>query len=80
MIGAAVAAGAAADPYSLSLSGFVGAVLVGVAGARWLTNEVDKSLLKAAASQAAGAQGTADAAQRMAMASPAQALDIAKGL
>jgi len=45
-----------------------------------LTNEVDKSLLKAAASQAAGAQGTADAAQRMAMASPAQALDIAKGL
>ena len=40
-------------PPGLTLAGFVGAVLVGMGGARWLTNEVDKKLLRAAAVQAA---------------------------
>lgn len=65
----------------LSVSSLVGAVLVGVGGARWLTNEVDKSLLQAAATKAAVAQPAPPAvAQQMALASPAQVLDIANGL
>src|SRR3978361_2198112 len=41
-------AGAGAGPgAAVTLASFVGAMLVGVGGARWLTNEVDKRLLKA---------------------------------
>jgi hypothetical protein len=64
----------------LSLSALVGAVLIGVAGAKWLTNEVDKKLLKAAASAAAAGQPVPDAARRIAFASPVDALRIAKSL
>ncbi len=76
LIGGAAASGA--EPVMLSLSGFVGAVLVGVGGARWLTNEVDKSLLRAAASLAASAPGDAAKAARMMTASPAQALSLSR--
>ncbi|HLJ95079.1 MAG TPA: hypothetical protein VKU02_18025 [Gemmataceae bacterium] len=70
-----------AEGVSLSVTSLVGAVLVGVGGARWLTNEVDKSLLKAAATKAAVAQPAPLAvAQQLALASPSQALDIANGL
>jgi hypothetical protein len=58
----------------------VGAILVGVTGARWLTNEVDKKLLKAAASQAAGSTPSPAASRQTAMASPASALHIAKSM
>lgn len=64
----------------LSLASLVGAVLIGVAGSRWLTSEVDKSMLKAAASHAAGLPPSAAASQQIAMATPAQALNIAKGM
>jgi len=64
----------------LTLSGLVGAVMVGVGGARWLTNEADKKLLKAAASQAASAPATPGAAQSIALSSPSGALNIARGL
>jgi hypothetical protein len=64
----------------LSLAAFVGAILVGVTGARWLTNEVDKKLLKAAASQAAGSTPSPVASRQIAMASPASALQIAKSM
>jgi hypothetical protein len=33
----------------ITLAGLVGAVLVGIAGARWLTNEVEKKMLRALA-------------------------------
>jgi hypothetical protein len=66
-----------AGALGISLASLVGAVLVGVGGARWLTNEVDKNLLKAAASKAASSQADATAAQKIALASPVQALDIA---
>jgi hypothetical protein len=62
----------------LSLSSLVGAVLIGIGGARWLTDQVDKNLLKATAAKAAGSPGTATAAQQIAMASPSEALEIAK--
>lgn len=64
----------------LTLSSLVGAVLIGVGGARWLTSEVDKNLLKAAASKAASGPATPKAGQQIALASPIQAFEIAKNL
>jgi hypothetical protein len=64
----------------LTLSSLVGAVLIGISGARWLTNESDKSLLRTAASRAASAMPSAEAAAQMAIASPAQAVKIASEL
>ena len=61
----------------LSLSSVVGALLVGIGGARWLTNEVDKKLLRAAASKAASADPSDQKAFRISTATPAEALKIA---
>jgi hypothetical protein len=61
----------------LSLSAVVGGLLVGVGGARWLTNEVDKKLLRAAASKAASGQPNDQKAIRISAATPAEALRIA---
>ena len=61
----------------LTLSSMVGAILVGVSGARWLTNEVDKHLLKQAASSAAGTKGSETKAARIAQATPFEAMKIA---
>jgi uncharacterized membrane protein YeaQ/YmgE (transglycosylase-associated protein family) len=70
------------EPQAVSLtpSTLTGAILVGIAGAKWLTNEVDKNLLKAAASEAAKGQPSVEAAQDILIASPAQALNIAKNM
>jgi hypothetical protein len=62
----------------VSLASLVGAILIGVSGARWLTNEVDKTLLRAAAAEAANAKASPNASQQIMMAPPAQALNIAK--
>jgi hypothetical protein len=81
IFGVAPTGGPSPSSPNLKVAALVGAVLVGVAGARWLTNEVDKKLLKAAASEAAGAKATdVSTAKKILMASPAQALDIAKSL
>lgn len=64
----------------LTLSSLVGAVLIGVGGARWLTNEADKNLLRTAASRAASAESSPDAAARIENASPAKAVEIASEL
>ena len=77
---AALQANPATDKIGLTLAALVGAVLVGVGGARWLSNEVDKNLLKAAAVDAAAKQASPAASQRMALASPAGALEIARSL
>ena len=65
------------QPY-LTLAALVGAVLVGIAGAKWLTNEVDKKLLRAAASEAAARSPQPDAAREIMLATPADALSIAQ--
>ena len=65
---------------SITVATLVGAILVGVAGAKWLSNEVDKKLLKAAASAAATAKPSTDAPTRMMIATPANALKIAQEL
>jgi hypothetical protein len=61
----------------LTLSGLVGAFLVGVGGARWLSNEVDKTLLRAAGSLAASSDKNPAAAKAILLASPADALEAA---
>ncbi|MEL7059674.1 MAG: hypothetical protein AAGN46_06565 [Acidobacteriota bacterium] len=61
----------------LSLATFVGAMLIGVGGARWLTNEVDKKLLRSAASQAAAGRADHTTAIKMLSAPPSQALQLA---
>lgn len=76
----ALAANPAPERLGLSLASLVGALLVGVGGARWLSNEVDKSLLRAAAIQAALGPPSPAASQRIAMAHPAQALRAARGM
>jgi len=57
-----------------------GALLVGIAGARWLTNEVDKRLLRATAVQAASGKASPEASIKIASATPARALSIAKDI
>jgi hypothetical protein len=64
----------------LTLSALLGAALVGIGGARWVTNEIDKKLLTVAASKAAAAPPAPEAAQQIVAASPAQALAIAQQL
>ena len=65
------------ESFGLTLSALVGVVLVGVSGARWLTNEVDKNLLKQAASAAAASHASEAKAANIATATPFQAMRIA---
>lgn len=63
---------------SVSISSIAGAILVGIGGARWLTNEVDKRLLRTAAAVAAASKASFDDSQKIAIATPAEAFNIAK--
>ena len=76
----ALKANVAPDKVGLTLASLVGAVLVGVGGARWLSSEVDKNLLRATAAQAAGKQASTDASTQISMATPAEALNVARGM
>ena len=58
----------------------LGALGTGIGGARILSAEVDRRVLKVAASKAAGADGSDTAAQEIANASPSEALAIAEAL
>jgi hypothetical protein len=62
----------------VTLAAFVGAILVGIAGARWITNEVDKNLLRATASEAASSKASNQLAAKIAMAKPAEAFRLAR--
>ena len=72
-----MAGSAAADGVVLTLSSLVGAILIGIGGARWLTNEVDKTILKAAASEAAAGPANIDVSRNIALATPMDAYRIA---
>jgi hypothetical protein len=61
----------------LTWAGFAAAVLVGIDGARWLSAEVDKSLLKGAAAVAARKQANQELAANIALLAPAKALRAA---
>jgi len=66
-------------PLTLTAGTVAGALLVGVAGARWLTNEVDKDLLRAAATYVARKSEDVELSQKLALARPADALRLCKG-
>jgi hypothetical protein len=72
--------GTQATALSLTVASFVGAIVSGAGGARVISGEIDKRLLQAAASEAAGRQGNPDAAARIGSASPAVALETAKNM
>ncbi|OFV79477.1 MAG: hypothetical protein A2Y78_05035 [Acidobacteria bacterium RBG_13_68_16] len=73
------APGAEGAALGLSLASLVGAVLVGVGGARWLTNEVDKKLLRAAGTALASSPANPELAAKIGSASPAAVLQMACG-
>jgi len=58
----------------LTWAGFAAAVLVAIGGARWLSAEVDKSLLKGAAAVAARKKANDQLAANIALLAPAKAL------
>jgi hypothetical protein len=70
---------AAIEP-NLTLSALAGAMLVGIAGAKWLTNEVDKKLLQATASVAASSPSSSGASRQILLSTPAGALNVAREL
>ncbi len=63
---------------SVAVSALMGAVLVGMGGGRWLTDYSDKQLLKAAAVKATAIAKTADEGAKVAIASPAGALEVVR--
>lgn len=68
------------EDLSISASTLASSIVVGMGGARMLTSEVDKSLLKTAAVVAAAASPSSKEAQGIAVSTPAQAFHIAKSL
>jgi len=62
----------------LTVAAIGGAILVGVAGARWLTNEVDKSLLRAAGIEASKKLPSRGLLATLSTGSPAAALQAAQ--
>jgi cytochrome c biogenesis protein CcdA len=62
----------------LTLAAIGGAILVGVAGARWLSNEVDKKLLRAAGLEAAKKNPSEGLVAAFSLGTPATALQAAQ--
>jgi len=72
-------AGTPVVPATLTVATLMTALLIGYGGARWLTNEVDKRILKATAAAAASGDADKDKAMRIANSNPADAFHIATG-
>jgi hypothetical protein len=66
--------------FVLTLSSVIGAFLVGIGGSRYLTSQVDKTVLKATVAKAAAADAEPNATAAMANATPLEALKIAENL
>ena len=71
-------AGSGPPASMLTLSALASAVVIGFGGPRWLQNEVDKRLLKEAASTAASKQADAVRSQAMHNATPLQVRNLAR--
>ena len=67
-----------ADSFGITVAAVAAAMGVGVGGAKFLSNYVDKKLLQATASVAAGKPADPVAAGRLTHALPSKALDIAQ--
>jgi hypothetical protein len=73
--------GQAAGAANLTLVAIGGAVLVGVGGSKWISGQVDKTLLRQTASVAAGRKpADAQVAHLIATAAPSQALQAAQSM
>lgn len=72
-------AGTTPTAVSLTVATLATAILIGYGGARWLTNEVDKRILKATASAAASGDASKEKATQIANSSPAEGFRIATG-
>ena len=59
---------------SLTIGALAGAILVGIGGAKWLSNEVDKKFLQEAASEAGEREITPEDCKKMRKTSPRKAL------
>lgn len=70
----ALALNTSPENVGLSLASLAGALLVGIGGARWLSNEIDKNLLRATAVGAAGKPQSSELAQTIALGTPGDAL------
>lgn len=66
--------------FGITLAALGGAVLVGAGGSKWLSSQVDKATVQAAASIAAGKDASAEKSAEIAKASPLQALRIAQAM
>jgi hypothetical protein len=64
---------------TLTVTTLATAILIGYGGARWLTNEFDKKILKATASAAAAGAADEEKATKIANSSPAEGFRIATG-
>lgn len=71
-------AGIGTEDIGTQISALASSLLVGIGGARTLTNEVDKSLLKIAAVTAAASNQSYEEAQRIAVSTPSEAFNVAK--
>jgi hypothetical protein len=70
--------GAEAIKYTASFSELAGGVLVGFAGAQWITAESDKRLAKATAAEVATKAANPELATALANATPVEALALAQ--
>jgi hypothetical protein len=73
-VAARVADGAERAIISLTFSALAGAFLVGVAGAKWITNEVDKKLLKESVKVAGPKKLSTEVCEKLVAGSPLQIL------
>lgn len=80
VLGSPPSASPLTQTFGLTLTSLVSAIVVGIGGARWLTNEVDKRLLRSAASLAASKADDAVRAAQIAAATPAAALVHARAI
>ena len=79
--GSSVELGPSADPtntVTLTVGAFTGAILVGVGGTKWLSNEVDKKLLRQAASEAGQRDISPEDCNKIKKAPPMRALQLAQ--
>jgi hypothetical protein len=66
------------QPPSLTVSALVGALLVGAAGAKWFTSEIDKETWRATAVKATAQPADMAKSKALSMATPLEALDLVK--
>ena len=68
---------AATGPADCTWAAFGAAILIGVSGSRWLSAEVDKTILRKTAEVAAGKPADPDLVATISMGTPSQALQAA---